>query len=316
MHLKKLTGEEFNGFTPAQMKVQENYSAEKQEFALSWSAVENADGYHIDLYTDQQYDTDGQPFKYSTDVNGTNFLAKLPGIFSLDTNYRYRITPYAKDDDGTILYSPRKYVDGATGANFLSQKRVYNSVQFRVNTAELNPHDTYPIYDIRNGNAIKVDINDNPTDFDALAVPDSDKELLAHFSEEHFSPGMTNYDKILYFMNWIHDNNNYATYEQYQEYTMWDGRFVNSVVELRIGQCLQFNGALAELMCQMGYDVYMIHCYSEGGYQHYRFDVNIDGIVYGMEVGDRQYDSPATGYRWMWAFDSGRPMLVNRPDKQ
>jgi hypothetical protein len=90
----------------------------------------------------------------------------------------------------------------------------------------------------------------------------------------------------------------------------------NCVVNLKVGQCLQFNGSACELMALMGYDVYMLHCYSEGGYPHYRFELNIDGIVYGMEVGDRQYDNPATGYRWEWAFDTNRPMLLVRPDKK
>lgn len=296
------------------MTVKEFYSAEKKEFALNWSAVEGVDGYHVDLFTDQLYDEDGKPFTFSTDVSGVNFLAKLPDVFSSETNYRYRIAPFIKDENGEKNYSAKKYTDGATGAYFLNGRRDYNSISFRVNTAELTPHDTYAIYDIRNGAPVKVDINDNPADFDALTVPDSDKELLARFADEHFTAGMTNYDKIIYFMNWIHDNNDYATYDEYQEHTMWDGRFVNSVVELKKGQCLQFNGALAELMCQMGYDVYMIHCYSEGGAKHYRFDVNIDGIVYGMEVGDKQFDNPPTGYRWMWAFDPNRPMLVTRPN--
>jgi len=295
------------------MTVREFYSAEKKEFALNWTAVNGVDGYHVDLFTDQLYDENGQPFRFSTDVTGVNFLARLPDVFSTGSNYRYRITPFIKGEKGENIYSAKKYTDGATGAYFLSGKRLYNSVSFRVDTAELTPHDSYAIYDIRSGDPVKVDINDYPVTYDALVVPDSDKELLEQFAAEHFTAGMTNYDKIIYFMNWIHDNNDYATEEEYQDNAMWDGRFVHSVVELRKGQCLQFNGALAELMCLMGYDVYMIHCYAEGGGLHYRFDVNIDGIVYGMEVGDKQFDNPPTGYRWMWAFDTNRPMLITRP---
>jgi len=310
------TPADFSVLDPAMFNVKESYDAGKKQFTLKWDSLPVATGYHVDIYTDQYYDDEGQPFKYSADVTGTSCTAQLPSALGDNHNYRYKITPFAKADGYRTTYSKVRYIDGSTGAYFKTGKRAYNSVKFKVNTADLTPHDTYPIYDIRNGAAVKVDIGDRPFDGDALYINDNEKAILQKFADEHFTKGMTNYDKVLYFMKWVHDNNSYATYDQYQKYTMWDGNFVNDVVNLKVGQCLQFNGSACELMALMGYDVYMLHCYSEGGYPHYRFELNIDGIVYGMEVGDRQYDNPATGYRWEWAFDTNRPMLLVRPDKK
>lgn len=314
--MKKTEAIDFSNVDPAAFGVTESYSAEHRHLGLCWNPVEGATGYHVDLYTDQTYDENGQPFCFSLDVETPQFTALLPAPLSADNNYRYRITPYAKYGDNDAVYSEKKYVDGSKGCYFLNGTRAYNDVKFKVNTADLKPHDTYAIYDIRDPeNVMKVNIYEQPCDYDALWISDSEKEVLNQFAEEHFTPGMTNYDKILCFMNWVHDNLEYATYEQYQEYTLWDGNFVNAVVNLKVGQCLQFNGALAELMSQMGYDVYLVHMETRPGIPHYRMDLNIDGIVYGMEVGDKTSDNPATGYKWMWAFDTNNPMLLHRPDK-
>ena len=307
---------DFSGVDPSSFGLVESYSAEHMHLGLKWNPVAGATGYHVDLYTDQSYDENGQPFRFSLDVKEPQFTAQLPAPLTASNNYRYRITPFAKYGDNPTVYSEIKYVDGSKGSYFLNGTRLYNDIKFRVNTADLKPHDSYALYNMLDENNVyKMNAYEQPTDEDAFWISDSEKEILAQFAQEHFTPGMTNYDKILYFMNWVHDNNSYATYEQYQENYLWDGRFVNAVVNLKFGQCLQFNGALAELMSQMGYDVYMIHCYSAPGVQHYRMDLNIDGIVYGMEVGDKTYDNPPTGYKWMWAFDTSKPMLIHRPDK-
>ena len=314
--IRKTAAVDFSNVDPATFGVAESYSAEHMHIGLHWNPVEGATGYHVDLFTDQSYDENGQPFCFSLDVDSPQFTAQLPAPLTAENNYRYRITPIAKFGDNDTVYSERKYVDGSKGCYFLNGNRAYNDVKFKINTADLKPHDNYAIYDIKDPeNVIKEDIYERPVDYDALWVSDSDKEVLKQFAEEHFTPDMTNYDKILYFMNWVHDNLEYATYEQYQEYTLWDGNFVNAVVNLKVGQCLQFNGALAEFMSQMGYDVYLVHMETRPGIPHYRMDLNIDGVVYGMEVGDKTSDNPETGYKWMWAFDTSRPMLIHRPDK-
>ena len=300
------------------MDVTESYDFSANQLNLNWKPMENATGYRVDVYTDQYYDENGQPFRYSGDVSECQFTAQLPAELSADNNYRYRITPYFHYEDFETDCG-RKYADGSLGTYFLTGDRPYNSIKFRVNSADLHPHDSYALYDIRynngfDGQPVRVNAYGYRTQQDAFFISDNDRELLETFIEENFTPDMTNYDRIIYLMEWIHDNIEYATEEQYQEHTMWDGNFIKDVLEIKAGQCLQYNGALAEYLAYLGYDTYMLRMYTEGGVHHYRAELNIDDIVYGMEVGDKGSDNPETDYKWLWAFDMNQPMLINRPD--
>lgn len=309
----------YDGNIYEDMSVKESYDTSANQLSLSWQPMENATGYRVDVYTDQYYDENGQPFRYSGDVTECQFTAQLPAELTAENNYRYRITPYFHYEDFETDCS-KKYVDGSLGKYFITGERPYNSVKFRVNSADLHPHDSYALYDIRDdngfdGKAVRVNTYGYKTRQDAFYISDGDKELLEAFIDENFTPDMTNYDRIIYFMEWIHENIEYATEEQYQEHTMWDGNFMKDVLEVKAGQCLQYNGALAEYLAYLGYDTYMLRMYTEPyRIHHYRAELNIDGIVYGMEVGDKGSDNPETGYKWAWAFDTNQPMLINRPD--
>ncbi len=310
--------ESYNGNIYEDMAVKESYDSATHQLTLSWNAMPNATGYRISVYTDQYYDENGQPFVTSGDVPDCNFTAQLPWELSGEDNYRYRITPYFAESDFKADCG-RKYADGSSGTYFLTGERPDNSVKFIVNSAELNPHESYALYDIRynnewGGQPTRVNAYGYKTHQDAFYITDNDRQLLEKFIEENFTSDMTNYDRIRYFMEWIHDNIDYATEEQYQEHTMWDGEFVKDVLEVKAGQCLQYNGALAEYLAYLGYDVYMLRMYTEGGLHHYRAELDIDGIVYGMEVGDRGSDNPETDFKWMWDFDTEQPMLLNRPN--
>ena len=308
----------YSGDIYTELSVKESYDNSAKQISLSWNPMENATGYRVDVYTDQYYDENGQPFRYSGDVQECNFTAQLPAELSAENNYRYRITPYIRYQDFEAECS-KQYADGSLGTYFFTGNRPYNSVKFRVNSADLRPHDSYALYNIKHdnrwgGKPTRVSVYGNKTYDDAFYISDNDREILEKFIEEHFTPEMTNYDRIIYFMNWIHDNMEYATEEQYQEHTMWDGNFIKDVIELKVGQCLQYNGALAEYLAYLGYDTYMLEMITSGGLPHFRAELNIDGIVYGMEVGDRGSDNPPTGYRWFWAFDTNQPMLLVRPN--
>lgn len=297
----------YDGNIYTDMSVKESYDSSSHQISLSWNPMENATGYRVDVYTDQYYDEDGQPFRCSGDVSDCQFTAQLPAELSSDNNYRYRITPYFRYGDFEVEYS-KKCADGSLGTYFFTGNRPYNSVKFRVNSAELKPHDSYALYDIRYNNPW----DGVPTRTGTYYVSDSDKEVLEKFAEENFTPEMTNYERIIYYMEWIHENMEYDT--DYSFSWSMGGNFVMCVVEYKLGQCLQYNGALAEYLAYLGYDTYLLELYSEGGMHHYRAELNIDGIVYGMEIGDRGFDNPDTGYKWMWFFDTNRPMLLVRPD--
>lgn len=175
------------------------------------------------------------------------------------------------------------------------------SIEYIVNTAELVPHDNIPLYNIKADN-----INGGkPYLSRTYYLTDDTKKILNDFAKEHFTDDMTNYDRLKYTWNWLHFNVDYASsweaYSKISELSFSEASFV-----YKSGQCIQYNGAFAEMMAYMGYDVYMLEKWQHGlSGQHFMSEVNIGGIGYNTEVGERSYDAPPN-YYWMWLFDSSR----------
>lgn len=281
------------------INVIESYDASLKHFGLRWNEVEGATGYHVEFYTDQQYDENGQPYKYEKDVASAQFTALLPAELGANA-YRYRITPYA-EFEGQVKtaekpYTSGSYENGSIAGYFVSDE---DNIKLIVNAAQLNPRDYYPVYEDYSGYAVR---------YDTFTVSDRAKEVIDEFAAQHFYQGMTNYDKILYFMNYIHDTVVYADgmngRPSYS--TIWGYAYSEACLVHHAGQCVQYNGALDELLCYMGYNAYMIHT----SRPHFRAEVEIDGYIFGMEVGETEYDSPEYGYRWFWAFDRSQAHLT------
>lgn len=180
------------------------------------------------------------------------------------------------------------------------------TIQYIVNTAELKPHDDIPLYNIKGDNSN----GGKPMFVRNYTVTEEDKKLLNDFAEEHFTDDMTNYDRLKYTWEWLHFNITYAngsqgwnTYDKIANMT-----FVQACFGEKLGQCIQYNGAFAEMMAYMGYDVYMLEKWNGANYtnQHFISEVNINGLGYSTEVGETSYDSPSSGYYWMWLFDHSR----------
>jgi len=320
-----------NGNLYSTMAVKESYNASVMQVGLKWNAVEGATGYYVEFYTDQYYDENGQPFKYEKYVTNPQFTAQLPAVLSATNNYRYRIIPYAQYGDFETIWSDKWYADGSLGSYFSNtSSRPYNSVAFRVNTAHLESHDNIAWYDVRNfttgvndpSSARRIGSWEQEVDSDvfALTVSDSEKQILDNFASEHFTAGMTNYDKTVALMKWTHDNVVYADGKDGRP-SYWDIAglgYADACINYKAGQCVQYNGIIAEYLAYLGYDVYMLRCYSgdvgKGGGVHFRTEVNIDGIAYSLETGETASDYPPTGYRWEWFFDPNHALLVNRPN--
>ncbi|MBR1591735.1 MAG: dockerin type I repeat-containing protein [Ruminococcus sp.] len=281
------------------INVVESYNASLKHLGLRWNEIEGATGYHVEFYTDQQYDENGQPYKYEKDVSSAQFTALLPAELGANA-YRYRITPYA-EFEGQIKTAEKPYTSGTYEHSSIAGYSVSeeDNIKLVVNAAQLSPRDYYPVYEDYSGYAVR---------YDTFTVSDRAKEVIDEFAAEHFTAGMTNYDKILYFMNYIHDTVVYAdgvngrpSYSTICGYAYSEACLIHHA-----GQCVQYNGALDELLCYMGYNAYMIHT----SRPHFRAEVEIDGYIFGMEVGETEYDSPQYGYRWFWAFNRSQAHLT------
>lgn len=184
------------------------------------------------------------------------------------------------------------------------------SIQYIINTAELTQRDCVRFYNIKSDNGYGGAPVENTSLIDYLT--DDKIEILNNFAKEHFTDDMTNYDRLKYTWNWLHFNVRYANglngNPAYSE--IWNLSYAEASFVKQAGQCIQYNGAFAEMMAYMGYDVYMLEMYTSG--QHFRPEVSINGVSYGIEVGETSYDSPP-GYYWMWLFDSSKAYITNRP---
>lgn len=180
------------------------------------------------------------------------------------------------------------------------------TIQYIINTAELTPHDEIPLYNIKGNN----DNGGKPMFVRNYCVTEEDKKILNEFAKEHFTDDMTNYDRLKCAWEWLHFNVTYANGSQgWNTYDkIMNLSFVQACFEEKLGQCIQYNGAFAEMMAYMGYDVYMLEKWNGANFtnQHFNSEVNINGLGYSTEVGETSYDNPSTGYYWMWLFDHNR----------
>ncbi len=293
------------------IKVTESYNASVKQVGLKWNPIEDADGYLVDFYTDQEYDENGQPFKYSRDVSTAQFTAQLNTPLGNTSAYRYRIKPY-KIFAGRKVYASEGYAGGTWDHNSVTGYTVpyQNNLELLVNAADLKPHNTIYQYNIKYDNSHGGEPFCNGT----LNVYQSEIDVYKEFAEEHFEAGMTNYQKIWYLADWMHENVKYATAEEYSKYVLWDGRYVTHCLVDKVGQCIQYNGALAQILSYMGYDAYMLEMYTSG--QHFRCECTIDGIPFSFEVGDKGSDSPQWNYRWLWIFSEKEVKLPERPSNE
>lgn len=180
------------------------------------------------------------------------------------------------------------------------------TIQYIINTAELVEHDEIPLYNIKGDN----DNGGKPMFVRNYTVTEEDKKILNDFAKEHFTDDMTNYDRLKFTWEWLHFNVTYANGSQgWNTYDkIMNLSFVQACFEEKLGQCIQYNGAFAEIMAYMGYDVYMLEKWNGANFtnQHFISEVNINGLGYNTEVGETSYDNPSRGYYWMWLFDHSK----------
>lgn len=197
------------------------------------------------------------------------------------------------------------YMSGEPASSLTAPEGLYpgkeGTVEYIVNTANLTPHDSYPLYNIKGDN----DHDGKPYHSRDFYISAEDKRIMNKFAQEHFTENMTNYQRLEYTWLWLHENVNYAyvTSEKNLYAEIAGDSWVKACFEKKLGQCLQYNGALAEMMAYMGYDVYMLEMWMRDDFtvQHFRMEANIDGTPYSFEVGNLGDQ----GSYWKWFF---RPM--------
>ena len=262
-------------FNNADLSVEEIYDKSTKEITLKWKAVEGATGYAVNFWS---YGTNQDSnMNIESTVDSTEYKVILPDdIKNTEIHYMYSIRPYVDVQD---LHKEASYWIN----DYLNAFRII------VNDAEVTPHDSYHLYNIK---------GDKPYYSTTYYVTADDKRILDEFAAENFTPDMTNYDKLECAWEWLNKNVTYAAGDLYNKISPYS--WVRACFTEKMGQCLQYNGALAELLAYMGYDVYMLEMWLDKenqDNQHFRAEVNIEGQAYSIEVGN---DGLYPG--WMWFF--------------
>ena len=160
---------------------------------------------------------------------------------------------------------------------------LYDTLAEELNSAVLTPKDTVEVKHLRDTVDMYWDVE----------ITDQDKAVI----ERLFSAlpkNATNLEKIYAAYKYIQMNYSYARgWDLYSQ--IWDKTPVDAVFNYHLAQCLQYNGAIAEVLACMGYDVKIVEgmrgmAFNEDGvsedyWNHYWMELYLNGNTYLIEVG-------------------------------
>ncbi|MBR5371948.1 MAG: hypothetical protein IK130_07015 [Oscillospiraceae bacterium] len=116
-----------------------------------------------------------------------------------------------------------------------------------------------------------------------FTLKDADIEIIEKFAAEHFASSMSITEKLYVTLQWIHMNVNYA-YDYTPE--VYRPSFVDTIFNNKLGQCIQYNGAMASVLAYYGFDAYVVKGCTKSGSQHFWCEVKIGDQRYYLETGN------------------------------
>ncbi len=233
-----------------------------KSIGVTWTANSKADGYKIYRYNEKS-----DKFTCVKTVKDKKTTSWTDKNANNKKEYFYYVIAYKKADGKT--YSSNTY-------DCISS----DSPESRMNGATLKSRKSFKIYDAQ-GKKTK--------EYRTVKLSDSDIKTIEKFAKKNFTKGMTAAEKVRVTLEWINKNVKYASASK--DWNAISGlSYVNAIFNKKMGQCAQYNGALASVMAYLGYDVSMVKGYrgSTTGYktQHFWTEVKIEGKTYVMETGN------------------------------
>ncbi|MCM1334997.1 MAG: arylamine N-acetyltransferase [Bacteroides sp.] len=123
-----------------------------------------------------------------------------------------------------------------------------------------------------------------------MKISENDREIFQQFEKEHFTNNMSYYEKAEYLAQYIHYNVDYAYGDDFAKLSGIS--CAEAVFKKHSGQCYQYNGALAEFLAYMGFDVKLVSGYRGTGtdnrWSHYWCEITIDGKKYILDAGNKK----------------------------
>ena len=233
----------------------------KSSIKIKYKSNSKADGYII--YR-QRIDNYGDA-KIIKTIKGNSADTYYDKSVNENGIYAYYICSY-KNVNGNTVYGERGdiyYTDDADAV---------------LRGAELKSHKSFKVYNKQGKSTTSY----------TYKLSENDIKILKNFAEKHFKKSMTEAEKLSYTLNWLNKNVKYAVGNDWNKIS--GKSWVEAAFKSKMGQCAQYNGAMAAMMVYLGYDACVIQSY-RGSYpdniwQHFWCEVEIQGRKYLMETGN------------------------------
>ena len=216
------------------------------------------------------------------DYNSNNLL----------TGYYKRVKKYsgskARRYTKKKLKNNRYYTFTVRAYKVLEGKKIYSpaadaqstrSAQSRLSWARL-----------KRKNKVKVVSTRNDVNSWTMYISAADRKIMRKFAKKRFKKNMNREEKLRTVVNYIHNRTTYI--KTSAQWSKISGKsYVHAIFKQNLGQCAQYNGALAAFMAYLGYDVRLVCGYRGNGsskWSHYWCEVKIDGLTYVMEAGNKK----------------------------
>lgn len=234
---------------------------------ISWKADASAAGYEI-----YRSSSSASGFEKIAVVSGTNTYMDPYSDNTFYSPMYYKIRSFRETENGT------EYSD-------FSNTGVYGTNDSILLCCDLKEREGFMVYNRQCSEA--------ETTGYMYHLSDRDREILRKFEKEHLSDCKTNNEKLEATLLWIHYNVTYASGSD-----AWNAisglSYTEAIFEKQIGQCAQYNGAMASMMAYLGYDVSLVQGYRgnyPGSYwQHFWVEIELGDRLYIMECGNEGSD--------------------------
>lgn len=240
----------------------------KNSIKLKWTKNQIADGYIVYRRTVKATSLSGaKKLKTFTKNTANTFTDKT---ISPKLDYYYTIRAFKKVGNKTYYSLEGSYCASDTPSTILAG-------------AQLKRRDSIKVYNTQG----------KKTTYYKYTISARDKQVLKKFADKHFTKNMSREEKLFYTLNWI---NKKVRYAEGSDWNKIAGKgYADAIFTYRLGQCVQYNGAMAEMMAYLGYDAYLIQGYRGSKttgriWQHFWCEVNINDRVYIMETGNYECD--------------------------
>ncbi|MGN0633270.1 MAG: transglutaminase domain-containing protein [Oscillospiraceae bacterium] len=190
--------------------------------------------------------------------------------------YRFKVKAYTKDAAGGMKYTTSSGSDTVYDINAITD---YMQEEIEaLDTVKGAPKTNYILYNVQGTTTTKT----------SCTISQADKEAIERFAAKHFKSSWTPAQKAAYTLNWINKNVTYASGSLYS--TIWDKGYAVAIFDMKLGQCLQYNGALVEMCNYLGFDASLVQGYrgtsTSNKWQHFWGEITINKKPCVLEAGN------------------------------